>query len=134
MNKEEIEESNVLKVKVPLITDEELRKIDDNFNNIVNEFLKNVIYDKELAIAQYIISKQQRYIEQLENKVKELEKVLDERFVYVTGARTVYGRLMQLSKEIIVKDDLKNRNEIKRLLKENKMLENKVKEQKNKKK
>lgn len=67
--------------------------------------------------------KLKKQVEQLENKAKELENVLDERFIHITGARTVYGRLMQLSKEIIVKDDLKLRNEIKMLLKENKVKE-----------
>ena len=58
------------------------------------------------------------YIDQLETKVKELENVLNERFIYVTGARTVYGRLMELDKEIIVRDDLKLRNELNQIIKE----------------
>ncbi len=48
---------------------------------------------------------------------------------YKTGARTVYGRLMQLSKEIIVKDNLKLRNEINQIIEENDKLKAKVKEQ-----
>lgn len=63
-------EENTLKISVPLITDEEIRRIDNNFNSIVDEFTKQFIHDKELAIAQHIIQKQQK---ELEKK----DKILD---------------------------------------------------------
>ena len=49
--------------------------------------------------------------------IESLEKTLDKRFIYVTGARTVYSRLMQLDKESIVQDDLKRRNELNQCIK-----------------
>ena len=39
-------------------------------------------------------------------EIEKLKKVLDEKYIFVQGARTVYGRLMSLDKEDIVKDDL----------------------------
>ena len=59
------------------------------------------------------------FIKELQNMLKEkdkeiesLEKTLDEKYIFVTGARTLYAGLMSLDKENIVKDDLKLRNEI----------------------
>lgn len=57
-------------------------------------------------------------IEKQHKRINELEKILDERFIYVTGARTIYARLMSLDKEIIVRDDLKLRNEIEQNIKD----------------
>ncbi len=45
-------------------------------------------------------------------EIEKLKKVLDEKYIFVQGARTVYGRLMSLDKEDIVKDDLALRNVI----------------------
>lgn len=78
--------------------------------------VKSIFEDKYAFAEDY--NELETKVEQLENKVKELENVLDERFIHVAYARTVYGRLMQLPKEIIVKNDLKLRNEINMLLEE----------------
>ncbi len=56
-------------------------------------------------------------LKEKDEKIESLEKTLDKRFIYVTGARTVYGRLMQLDKESIVQDDLKRRNELNQCIK-----------------
>ena len=56
-------------------------------------------------------------LKEKDKKIESLEKTLDKRFIYVTGARTVYGRLMQLDKESIVQDDLKRRNELNQCIK-----------------
>lgn len=45
-------------------------------------------------------------------EIERLEKVLDEKYIFVTETRTVYARLMSLDKEDIVKNDLALRNEI----------------------
>ena len=45
-------------------------------------------------------------------EIEKLKKVLDEKYIFVAGARTVYDRLMGLDKEDIVKNDLALRNEI----------------------
>ena len=75
MNKEEIEEDNrAIKISMPLLTEEEMLKIDNNFNEIVDKIKNQFIKEKDLAIAQYIINKQQNKLEQKEtilNKVTE---------------------------------------------------------------
>ena len=60
MNKEIEEDDRVIKISMPLLTKEEITKIDNNFNEIVNEIKNQFIKEKDLAIAQYIINKQQK--------------------------------------------------------------------------
>lgn len=73
MNKE-IDEDNRFKMSIPLITNAELNAIDNNLVDLVNQFTKQVIHDKDLLVAQHIIKKQKEYIDQLETKIKELGK------------------------------------------------------------
>lgn len=76
MNKEEIEEDNrAIKISMPLLTEEEMLKIDNNFNEIVDKIKNQFIKEKDLAIAQYIINKQQNKLEQKESI---LDKVTEE--------------------------------------------------------
>lgn len=56
-------------------------------------------------------------LKEKDREIESLEKTLDKRFIYVTGARTIYARLMQLDKETIVQDDLKRRNELNQCIK-----------------
>ena len=51
-------------------------------------------------------------LKEKDKEIESLEKTLDEKYIFVTGARTLYAGLMSLDKENIVKDDLKLRNEI----------------------
>ena len=74
MNKEIEEDDRVIKISMPLLTKEEMTKIDNNFNEIVNEIKNQFIKEKDLAIAQYIIDKQQKELEQKETI---LDKVTD---------------------------------------------------------
>ena len=75
MNKEEIEKDNrAIKISMPLLTEEEMLKIDNNFNEIVDKIKNQFIKEKDLAIAQYIINKQQKELEQKESI---LDKVTD---------------------------------------------------------
>ncbi len=77
-----------LKATVPLITEEEMKKINDDFNNVTNKFLDIIIKDKDLAIAQYIIKKQQEQINELkrnsipkkkiEDKIKKVQNMIME--------------------------------------------------------
>ena len=59
-----------------------------------------------------IIIKQNTELAEKNAEIERLEKVLDEKYIFVTEARTVYARLMSLDKEDIVKNDLALRNEI----------------------
>ena len=57
----EIEKTkNGFKATIPLITEDEMKKINADFDNMINKFLDMIIKDKDLAIAQYIIKKQMK--------------------------------------------------------------------------
>ena len=58
------------------------------------------------------INELQDMLKEKDKEIERLEKVLEERYLYVPGMRTVYARLMSLDKEDIVKNDLALRNEI----------------------
>ncbi len=66
------EEENVYKAKIPLLTDQEIRDIDNCRNEIIDKFTKMFIHDKDLAIAQHIIKKQQEKIKMQEDNYEEL--------------------------------------------------------------
>ena len=78
MNKEEIEkEDRELKISIPLLTQEDIDRIDINMDEMINQFTKMVVKEKDLIIAQYIIKRQQEKIEKLEQKETILDKVTD---------------------------------------------------------
>ncbi|MGN1269360.1 MAG: hypothetical protein ACI4UU_00600 [Clostridia bacterium] len=72
LSKKEIEENNTLKISMPLITDEDIRRIDNNFETIVKEFTKSYVKEKDLVLAQYVMQKQQDKIDQLESDKQKL--------------------------------------------------------------
>ena len=79
MNREEIEkEDRGISISMPLLTEKEMLEIDNNFNEIVNEVSKQYIKEKDLAIAQYIIGKQQKELEQKESILDKLTDKLKE--------------------------------------------------------
>ena len=71
-NMEELEYG--VRLTMPLLTQEEINGIYININEITEQFTKMVIKDKDLAIAQYIMDKQQKMLEQ---KQSILDKVTD---------------------------------------------------------
>ena len=78
MNKEEIEkEDRELKISIPLLTQEDIDRIDINMDEMINQFTKMVVKEKDLIIAQYIIKRQQEKIEKLEQKESILDKVTE---------------------------------------------------------
>ena len=74
MNKELKEDDRAIKISMPLLTEKEMLEIDNNFNEIVNKIKNQFIEEKDLAIAQYIINKQQKELQQKETI---LDKVTD---------------------------------------------------------
>lgn len=74
MNKDIEKHEERVRLTIPLLTQEEINGININMNEIIEQFTKMVIKDKDLAIAQHIIKTQQEKIEKLEqenNKQKE---------------------------------------------------------------
>lgn len=76
MNKEE-NENMKFKVSIPLLTQEEINGIDININEMINKFTQILVKEKDLAIAQHIIKRQQERIEQLEQKEAIVDKVTE---------------------------------------------------------
>ena len=68
------EKDRAIKISIPLLTEEEMLRIDNDFDEIVKSFTKQVIKEKDLAISQYIINKQEKELEQKESI---LDKVTD---------------------------------------------------------
>lgn len=76
LSKEEIEKDNTFKISIPMIIDDELRNIDNNFESIVKEFTKSYVKEKDLLIAQHIMKKQQDKIDKLESDKQKLVEQL----------------------------------------------------------
>lgn len=77
MSKAETKWGNQTKISVPILTDFEKTQIDNNFDSIVNQFIKQLVHEKELATAQHIIRKQKEYIQQLEIKEQKVIEKLE---------------------------------------------------------
>lgn len=60
------------KLTMPLITDEELMKVDNCLDQLVQEFIQTKIHDQDLLICQHIIEKLQKKISELKGKNKKL--------------------------------------------------------------
>lgn len=110
MEFEEIE--NGIKAKIPLITEEDIRVIDNDFDGIVNRFSKMIIKEKDLAKAQYIIKKQQEHMEELirnsipKKKIEDKLKQLNSEIQYCArqNGRTIkLGKIMALQ-ELLEED------------------------------
>lgn len=68
-------EERTIKISVPIITEEEIRQIDNNIKTSVNQFVEQIVHNKELKIAQHIIQKLQ---EENNNKDKIISKIQNE--------------------------------------------------------
>ena len=87
-NMEELEYG--VRLTMPLLTQEEINGIYININEITEQFTKMAIKDKDLAIAQYIMDKQQKMLEQ---KQFILDKVTDKLKEYLKAIKRdgIYG-------------------------------------------
>ena len=108
MNKELKEDDRAIKISMPLLTEKEMLEIDNNFNEIVNKIKNQFIKEKDLAIAQYIINKQQKELEQKESildKVTEFIKddvtAEDIKFEGSKVFHFIYKKLINITKEKI---------------------------------
>ena len=97
LSKEEIEKDNTFKISVPLITDEEIRNIDNNFEDIVNEFTKSYVKEKDLVIAQHIMQKQQNKISQLESDNYELNNRIND---YIEERQKLIEKLEEVCEKV----------------------------------
>ena len=71
-------EEETLKIHVQLLTKEEKREIENNLKSIVDKYTHTIVHEKDLAVSQYIIIKQEEYIEQLKSETEKKDKIIDE--------------------------------------------------------
>ena len=63
-----------LKIRVGLLTEEEKILMDNNWNEIVNTYINEFEENKQMAMAQYIMGKQQEEIERLRKEINYLKQ------------------------------------------------------------
>ena len=66
--------SEVYKITNMLVTDEDIKHIDKNWQSIIDEYTKTLVREKDLVIAQYLMKKQKDEIERLNNIIVKLKK------------------------------------------------------------
>ena len=70
------------KITMPLINDEELQRIDNHYNELVDEFIKQFVKEKDMIIAQRImmnLRKENKLLLEENQKLKEaINKAIDE--------------------------------------------------------
>lgn len=113
-----------IKATMPLITNEELETIDNNLHDIVNEFIKKTVKDKDLLISQYIIKKLEEENKQLRNNVIQIRnnnQELKSRIKCIQEKRDSYKfRYKDVCKKVEQRSEIINRLE--KWLKEEKYL------------
>lgn len=65
------------KIKLPLITDEELLEIDKNWEYLIDKYLMMTLKEKDQLIAQYVMGKQKGKIERLNNIIDRAIEYID---------------------------------------------------------
>ena len=73
MNQETIQ----YKFSMPLINDEELQRIDNYYNELVDEFLKKYVKEKDNIIAQRIMMNLKKENQKLKNQISDLECLVE---------------------------------------------------------
>lgn len=98
MNKEEIKyvkTENGYKVTMPLITDDELQKIDFNFNSIIDEYIKEFNNKREKTIEQrliYDLYHENKQLKERIDKAIEILESIDNDFYDYEVERLIIGR------------------------------------------
>lgn len=73
MNQETIQ----YEISMPLINDEELQRIDNYYNKIVDEFLKKYVKEKDNIIAQRIMMNLRKENQKLKKQISDLECLVE---------------------------------------------------------
>ena len=86
------------KISVPLIDIEELTTIDNYYNEIVNEYLKKCLKEKEEIIVQRIMMNLRKENQELKSKLEASEKARIEAIEFINGA----GEMASYTKSIVL--------------------------------
>lgn len=76
-SKTSIDETISYKITMPLINNEELQRIDNTYNELVDEFTKQFVKEKDMIIAQRLMMNLRKENKQLLKENEELNKQLD---------------------------------------------------------
>lgn len=71
------EENVSVKISMPLIDDIELQRIDTFYNDIVSEYTKAFVKEKEQVIVQRLMMNLQQENARLKDKLKDIKKILN---------------------------------------------------------
>lgn len=71
------EETIQYKISVPLINDEELRTIDNYYNEIVDEFVKESVKEKDDIITQRIMMNLRKENKQLKQQLEQRDNIIN---------------------------------------------------------
>ena len=83
------EETIQYKFSMPLINDEELQRIDNYYNELVDEFLKKYVKEKDNIIAQRIMMNLKKENKQLKEQLKVIKKTTNELLTYLDKNKLV---------------------------------------------
>lgn len=67
-----------IKISQPMFEVGELERFDNNIHNIVEEYSKMQLHEKEQILTQRIIIKQEEEIEKLQNQLQQKESIIKE--------------------------------------------------------
>ena len=75
------------KITMPLINDEELQRIDNNYNELVDEFIKQFVKEKDMIIAQRIMMNLRKENKQLLRENEKLKEQLKQKEDIINKAK-----------------------------------------------
>ncbi len=98
-NKEKTE----VKISVPLINDKELENIDCFYNNIVDEYVKCFVKERDQVILQRVMMNLRDENKKLKKKLKKRKEIIDKAIEYINGAyeMATYTKSVSLDEENI---------------------------------
>ena len=102
------EENTQVKITMPLIDDIELQNIDTFYNDIVSEYTKAFVKEKEQVIAQRLMMNLQKENTELKEKVKNMENLqnrIDKAIEYIEKNFDEYGEFVF---GIVLKNEILN--------------------------
>ena len=86
------------KITMPLIDDEELQRIDNHYNELVDEFIKQFVKEKDMIIAQRIMMNLRKENKQLHIENQKLKEKIKKIVEHAYGTDMLVSEYEQLCK------------------------------------
>lgn len=84
-SKTSTDEAISYKITMPLIDTEELQRIDNNYNELVDEFTKQYTKEKDMIVAQRIMMNLRKENKKLHIENQKLKEVIDKAIEFLKG-------------------------------------------------